>query len=99
MSKTSPLWSTAGFENTIPIIDNKEELELLDAAIDTRCKIGIRIASEEEPKSISIRRDWVSVITISSSIIVRKTRGTRKFRLKMLHFSSIPNQGYRVLLE
>ncbi len=39
-----------GFENTIPVIDNKGEVDLLDAAIDKPCKVGIRIASEEGPK-------------------------------------------------
>ena len=39
-----------GFENTIPVIDNKEEIDLYDDAITQKCKIGIRIASEEEPK-------------------------------------------------
>ena len=39
-----------GFENTIPVIDNKEEIDLYDDAITKKCKIGIRIASEEEPK-------------------------------------------------
>jgi len=39
-----------GFENTIPIIDNKLELDQLDRNITRKCKLGIRIASEEEPK-------------------------------------------------
>ncbi|MBQ4280236.1 MAG: arginine decarboxylase, partial [Rikenellaceae bacterium] len=39
-----------GFENTIPILDNKQELDLFDEALTKPCKIGIRIASEEEPK-------------------------------------------------
>lgn len=39
-----------GFENTIPIIDNKFEIDQLDRNITRKCKIGIRIASEEEPK-------------------------------------------------
>src|SRR5690606_39350447 len=39
-----------GHKNTIPIIDNYEELDLLSAAIDGDFNVGIRIASEEEPK-------------------------------------------------
>ena len=31
-----------GFENTIPILDNKNELELYDKNITRKCKIGIR---------------------------------------------------------
>lgn len=40
----------SGHENCIPIIDNYEELALLGDAIERDFKIGIRIASEEEPK-------------------------------------------------
>ena len=40
----------SGHQNCIPIIDNYEEINLLSQAIDTNYKIGIRIASEEEPK-------------------------------------------------
>ena len=75
-----------GFENTIPILDNKEELELLDAAIDTRCKIGIRIASEEEPKfdfytsRLGIR--YNDILDYYTS----KIKNNNKFQLKMLHF-------------
>ncbi|GAB1405034.1 hypothetical protein MASR1M74_22130 [Lentimicrobium sp.] len=36
-----------GFENTIPILDNKFELDQLDRNITRKCKIGMRIASEE----------------------------------------------------
>ena len=39
-----------GFENVTPIIDNYRELDKLTESIDTTFNIGIRIASEEEPK-------------------------------------------------
>ena len=39
-----------GHENCIPIIDNYEEINLLTENIKGDFKIGIRIASEEEPK-------------------------------------------------
>ena len=39
-----------GFSNTIPVLDNKEELELFEDAFTKKCKVGIRIACEEEPK-------------------------------------------------
>ena len=38
-----------GFENTLPVLDNKDEIRLLDEQITGKCKIGIRIAAEEEP--------------------------------------------------
>ena len=76
----------SGFENTIPIIDNKEELGLLDQAIHTHCKIGIRIASEEEPKFDF----YTSRLGIRYNDIVEyyktKIKNNKKFKLKMLHF-------------
>ena len=38
-----------GFSNTIPVLDNKEELELFEDSFTKKCKVGIRIACEEEP--------------------------------------------------
>lgn len=76
----------SGFENTIPIMDNKEELALLDEAIDKECKIGIRIASEEEPKFDF----YTSRLGIRYNEIVNfykhKIQKNKKFKLKMLHF-------------
>ena len=76
----------SGFENTIPIVDNKEELDLLDSAIHTQCKIGIRIASEEEPKFDF----YTSRLGIRYNDIVEyykgKIKNNKKFTLKMLHF-------------
>lgn len=40
----------SGHQNCIPIIDNYEELDLLSDVINDNFKVGIRIASEEEPK-------------------------------------------------
>lgn len=40
----------SGFENCYPIIDNAKEIDFLDEAIKKPYSIGIRIASEEEPK-------------------------------------------------
>ena len=39
-----------GFENVIPVLDNKEELEAYQKSVKKKCKLGIRIASEEEPR-------------------------------------------------
>ena len=40
----------SGQKNCIPVIDNHEELPLLQQATEKKFKVGIRIASEEEPK-------------------------------------------------
>jgi arginine decarboxylase len=39
-----------GFTNVLPVIDNFKEWEWLQGKLNGHCNIGIRIASEEEPK-------------------------------------------------
>lgn len=75
-----------GHENCIPIIDNYEEINLLDDAINKPYKIGIRIASEEEPKF----EFYTSRLGIGYRNIVpfylREIKENDKVELKMLHF-------------
>lgn len=75
-----------GFHNTIPVLDNKEELDLFTDVIEKPCNIGIRIAAEEEPKFDF----YTSRLGIRYNDIVdyykQKIKGSKKFRLKMLHF-------------
>lgn len=75
-----------GHENCLPIIDNYEELDLLTDAIDTDFKIGIRIASEEEPKF----EFYTSRLGIGYKNIVPfyedQVKNNEKVELKMLHF-------------
>lgn len=75
-----------GFSNTIPVIDNKEEHELLDAAIEKPCQIGIRIATEEEPKfDFYTSRLGIRYREIQKYYL-EKIKPNKKFKLKMLHF-------------
>lgn len=75
-----------GWSNTIPILDNMGEFDSLDSAIKEPCRIGIRIASEEEPKF----EFYTSRLGIRYSDIVPfykdKISKSDKFSLKMLHF-------------
>ncbi|WP_297764221.1 arginine decarboxylase [uncultured Muriicola sp.] len=75
-----------GHQNCIPIIDNYEEIDLLSEAIDDPFKIGIRIASEEEPKF----EFYTSRLGIGYRNIVpfyeNQIRDNEKVELKMLHF-------------
>lgn len=75
-----------GFSNLIPIIDNTRELDLLNPLIKTQTNIGIRIASEEEPKF----EFYTSRLGIGYKDIVpfyqKKIKNHEKFKLKMLHF-------------
>ncbi len=75
-----------GQENCIPIIDNYEELDLLSDGIKGDFKVGIRIASEEEPKF----EFYTSRLGIGYKNIVPfyedQIKNNDKVELKMLHF-------------
>jgi arginine decarboxylase len=75
-----------GHQNCIPIIDNYEELGLLSERIDRQFKVGIRIASEEEPKF----EFYTSRLGIGYKNIVpfynQTIKDNPKVELKMLHF-------------
>ncbi|NVJ63386.1 MAG: arginine decarboxylase [Flavobacteriaceae bacterium] len=75
-----------GHRNCIPIIDNYEELSLLEEGIEDKFKVGIRIASEEEPKF----EFYTSRLGIGYKNIVPfyqdQIENNPKVSLKMLHF-------------
>jgi arginine decarboxylase len=76
----------SGHENCIPVIDNYEELSLLSEGITTDFKVGIRIASEEEPKF----EFYTSRLGIGYKNIVPfyedQIKNNDQVELKMLHF-------------
>ena len=75
-----------GHKNAIPIIDNYEEIDLLSQEIKGKFNIGIRIASEEEPKF----EFYTSRLGIGYKNIVpfykNQIQDNKKVKLKMLHF-------------
>lgn len=75
-----------GHKNCIPIIDNYEEIGLLTEGTKKKINIGIRIASEEEPKF----EFYTSRLGIGYKNIVdfyrREVKDNHKVNLKMLHF-------------
>ena len=75
-----------GHQNCIPIIDNYEEIDLLSDEIKDDFKIGIRIASEEEPKF----EFYTSRLGIGYKNIVpfyeEQIKNNDNVELKMLHF-------------
>lgn len=75
-----------GFVNIIPVLDSKHELDLLNKQINTKCKLGIRIAAEEEPRF----EFYTSRLGIRYNDIIpfyqSKIKQNPKFELKMLHF-------------
>ena len=76
----------SGHKNCIPIIDNYEELALLQKETSKPFKVGIRIASEEEPKF----EFYTSRLGIGYKNIVsfyeREIATNKQVELKMLHF-------------
>lgn len=84
--KIAYLINSLGFTNVIPICDNRDELDLLDAHIVKSFNIGIRVATEEEPNF----QFYTSRLGIRQSRVVNfvkdKILTNPKFKLKMLHF-------------
>jgi len=76
----------SGFSNTISVLDNLYELDELAKGINVKAKVGLRIASEEEPKFDF----YTSRLGIRYNDIVpyymEKLKGNDRFELKMLHF-------------
>src|SRR5215217_1528026 len=74
-----------GFTNVIPVLDNMEEIEAYQRNVRGTCKIGIRIAAEEEPtfefytSRLGIR--WRDIL----EYYVQKIHNNKKFELKILH--------------
>lgn len=75
-----------GWHNIIPVLDNMNEFDDLDEHVEKSTRIGIRIASEEEPKF----EFYTSRLGIRYSDILpfylNKIKDNNKFSLKMLHF-------------
>ena len=72
--------------NSVPVLDNQKELELLKQTVNKPCNVGIRIATGEEPQSeyytarLGIRHRNIQ------SFYKNEIATSDKFNLKMLHF-------------
>lgn len=75
-----------GYHNIIPIVDDKAEIAHYNNGVDGKMKIGIRVASEEEPMfEFYTSRLGVRVNDIIS-LYKEKIEGNPNLELKMLHF-------------
>lgn len=76
----------SGYKNVIPVVDNKNELSYYEGKMDKPIQLGVRIASEEEPKF----EFYTSRLGIGYKDIVpfylEKIKDNPNFELKMLHF-------------
>ncbi len=75
-----------GFHNTIPILDNMNELSYYEKNVKVKAKLGIRIASEEEPSF----QFYTSRLGFRYNDIIefykQRIKNNKKFEFKMLHF-------------
>lgn len=75
-----------GFVNVIPILDNINELPQLEKLCKKKFKIGIRVATDEEPKF----EFYTSRLGIRQADIIpyytKHIKNSSKCELKMLHF-------------
>ena len=76
----------SGFDQTIPIIDNIHEYDSLISKTKKGVKLGIRIASEEEPKfefyTSRLGIGYKDIMPFYKDVISKN----KKVELKMLHF-------------
>jgi len=76
----------SGHKNCIPIIDNYEELDLLTNVTNKKFQVGIRIASEEEPKfEFYTSRLGIGYKNITA-FYKNQIQNNKQVSLKMLHF-------------
>lgn len=75
-----------GWTNVIPVMDNKLEVSELSSQIDVKTKIGLRIASEEEPKfefyTSRLGIGYKDIVPFYENHVAKND----KVELKMLHF-------------
>ncbi len=76
----------SGFVNSIPILDNKNELPQLEKLCKKQFKVGLRVATDEEPKfefytsRLGIRH--ADILDYYNTVVKKSS----KCKLKMLHF-------------
>ena len=75
-----------GFENVIPVCDNMAELDYYESHVTGKCKVGLRVATEEEPNF----EFYTSRLGIRHADVLNffeeRIKNNEKFELKMLHF-------------
>jgi len=75
-----------GFNNVIPILDNKEELQSYRRSVKQTFKLGIRVAAEEEPTfPFYTSRLGIRAKDILEFYVDEIEGYENKFQLKMLH--------------
>ena len=76
----------AGFTHCIPVLDNLNELDQYTEKINKKFKIGIRVASDEEPNFSFYTSRWGFRYRDIIEHYKKKIQGNAKIELKILHF-------------
>ena len=75
-----------GFINTVPILDNKNELSFYEEYVEGKCNVGIRVATDEEPTF----EFYTSRLGIRGSEVISfykdRLEKNKKLKVTMLHF-------------
>ncbi|QHL87069.1 arginine decarboxylase [Nibribacter ruber] len=75
-----------GFKNVTPVLDDLNEIDHYQEKVEGTCQVGIRLASDEEPKF----QFYTSRLGINYNDVVglyeSKIKDNPKFKLKMLHY-------------
>ncbi|WP_210490765.1 arginine decarboxylase [Rufibacter aurantiacus] len=75
-----------GFKNVTPVLDHLGEIDHYEQHVTGECQVGIRLASDEEPKF----QFYTSRLGINYNDVVdlykTKIANNPKFKLKMLHY-------------
>lgn len=75
-----------GFENLVCVLDNPGEFELIDKYVQNPMKLGIRIATEEEPGYLVYTSRLGTSHKLITDLYLNKIKDNPKYKLKMLHF-------------
>lgn len=72
--------------NCMPILDHLNEIDVYEAKVQTSCNLGIRMATDEEPKFEFYTSRLGIRYNDAIDLYKEKIAGNPKFKLKMLHF-------------
>jgi arginine decarboxylase len=78
--------SMEGFDNLICVLDNPQEFDELSAIVEKPMKLGIRIATEEEPGFLVYTSRLGMSYKVVKELYADKIKNNPNFKLKMMHF-------------
>lgn len=86
-------FANRGFDNLICVLDNPAEFDLIENYTKSPLKLGIRVATEEEPGYLVYTSRLGTSSKLVNELYQNRIKDNPKFKLKMLHF--FVNSGIR----